>query len=162
MAGSYEILQLGALDNKSVIFASAATRGLAVAVSSIDDNEIITGKLAEPTDHEVLGMLARDITVAGGPTLEDQVYNKGLESPDKAGGYTTVEDVTLFAIEGAANIDATHPITAAGDEVTFKAGKPAIAQTGEFVHFVVLSKIAVVVEGNTDRFILKRISSRKA
>lgn len=159
---SYEILRLGSRDNISVKFADAATRGLAVTVNTVDASEIITAKLAQPTDAEVLGMLARNITVAGGPTLEDQVFGKGLESSDKAGGFTSVEDVELFAIEGDANIDATAPLTATGEQVTFVNGKPAVAAVGQYVHFVVIAKIAAAVEGNADRFILKRVTSRIA
>src|SRR2546425_531069 len=126
-SSNYEILVPGRNNGLSVIFPSAAVRGVAVASNTIANDEQITGQLAQYNNARYLGNLARAITAAGGPTEHQLLFGDGLELPDKAGRETTLEQPELIAVEGTDYLEATtNPIvsgTALGTMLSLKDGK---------------------------------------
>lgn len=160
----FEVLRTEkASEFESVIFPSAAVRGIAVSTNTTDASEQPTAQLASASNPRFMGHLHRDITVAGGPTVEDQVFNKGLEAPDKAGQETSVERVYMYAAESAAYIEqVTNPLVAAtplGTPVTFLNGKAKIAAVGDYAFYVLDAIIDPIDSASlpAKRFVFRKV-----
>lgn len=159
---NFEVRRSSSKPYESVIFASAALRGLAVSISSVDDNGQVTAVAAQQNNANFIGHLVRDITTAGGPTTDDQLFNKGLESPGKAGRENSVEIVDEYEAEGTDFIEqTTNPLlvnTPLGTPISFKNGKAKIAVTGEYAFYVLAGVIAPRDSASTPakRYIFRR------
>jgi hypothetical protein len=160
---NFEVRRKSGRPFDSVIFASAALRGLAVSISAVNATDgQITAVAAQASNKNFLGHLVRDITVAGGPTVEDQVFNKGLESAGKAGRENSVEVVEEYEAEGSDYIEqTTNPLlvnSALGTPVTFKDGKAKIAVAGDQAFYTLAGLLTARDSTSTPakRFVFRR------
>lgn len=166
----FEVLTHSTEANISAIIPSAQPRGLfwvldgaANSSAGVDASENLTVKLAGVSDPILLGYNGREATTTGLRTDAQILFNEGLESYDKVGGYASISrPPILMAIEDDSThiyVDSSNPPTAVGDICNFLAGKLQKAQTSQLAHYKVVGKIAGVEDTTQSRFILEKITA---
>lgn len=128
------------------IYASAASRGLALAPSTSASDTFI----AADVNTGFIGFLQRDVTVAG-PLILDSILpdRTPLNMPFVAGDYVTVERGDEVEAGGSAYIDSSITSSSAvGIAVTFTAGKFAAATGTNDVLYKLSAKLGNDADGD--------------
>ena len=136
------------MDNISGIVAAEAVRGLAMGYDTSDNT-----KLVPATGTNFTGHLQRAV-VSDGATLEERVFNNGMEYAYEMGGQCSVRDAVVIEAEGddllvTSGTGALSDSTSVGTALSFNDGKLRVAQAGDETFYrVAAADLTPQVSGN--------------